>query len=156
MVPLVVINDIKLISDVLCSMRRCDVESSWYLHVMGVSKFFIFLVCYFLLSEHRVVLVLHPVSFRSDKKIVQHLSFKNKPRQHTLADPGGRGVRQGHTRPLAVQFLSLSCSFWGKNDQIIAFSCSTLELAPPENPGPATDIDLFILLSKMIGTWWSL
>ena len=118
----------------------------------GRFKVFHFFGLLLLLSEHRVVLVLHPVSFRSDKKILQHLSFKNKPRQHTLADPGGRGVRQGHTRPLAVQFLSFSCSFRGKNDQIKAFSCSTLELAPPENPGPATDIDLFILLSKMIGT----
>ena len=104
-------------------LRARGIYTSWTFQSF---KFFLGLLL--LLSEHRVVLVLHPVSFRSDKKILQHLSFKNKLRQHTLADPDGRGDRQGHARSLSFIFMQL---LGKKINQIIAFSCLTLELAPP-------------------------
>ena len=54
---------------------------------------------------------------------------------------GGSNGAQGKRASLGVQILSISCSFWGKINQIIAFLHPPLELAPARwgNPGSATD-----------------
>ena len=43
---------------------------------------------------------------------------------------------------ISFQFLSFSCSFWQKVDQIIYWRSSPIGLTPPlENPGSASDLN---------------
>ena len=159
MVPLVVINDIKLISDVLCSMRRCDVESAWYLHVIDVSKFLIFFwfATFAVWAPSSLGIASGFVSFWQEDPTTSELQ-----KQTATTYTGGSGWEGGSSGthapprgPISFIFMQLLGKKINQNNSFFMLNFG-VGASPQENPGSATDIDLFILLWKMIGTWWSL